>query len=106
MELYEFKANPGKSILIRIPGPEEKAQPQLEKERAEFEKQKAKEEAAAQKQREREELAAQRKREKEKEAEQKKREREAERRKSQIERTLISTGAQVLKRGLLKTLFK
>ena len=49
---------------------------------------------------------AQRKREKEKEAEQKKREREAERRKSQIERTLISTGAQVLKRGLLKTLFK
>ena len=84
----------------------EEERAQLEKERAEFEKQKAKEEAAAQKQREREELAAQRKREKEKEAEQKKREREAERRKSQIERTLISTGAQVLKRGLLKTLFK
>ena len=26
MELHEFKANPGKSVLIRIPGPEEKAQ--------------------------------------------------------------------------------
>lgn len=31
---------------------------------------------------------------------------EAERRKAQIERTLINTGAQVLKRGLFKTLFK
>ena len=78
----------------------------LEKEREEFEKQKAKDEAALKKQREREELAAQKKREREKEAEQKKRERAADRRKSQIERTLISTGAQVLKRGLLKTLFK
>ena len=26
MELQEFKANPGKSVLIQIPGPEEKAQ--------------------------------------------------------------------------------
>lgn len=68
---------------------------QLEKERAEFEKQKAKEEAAARKQWE-----------KEKEAEQKKKDRVAERRRAQIERTLINTGAQVLKRGLFKTLFK
>ena len=79
---------------------------QLEKEKAEFEKQKAKEEAAAQKQREKEELAAQKKKEKEKEAQEKKKEQAAERRKAQIERTLISTGAQVLKRGLFKTLFK
>ncbi|MCM1044856.1 MAG: DUF853 domain-containing protein [Candidatus Gastranaerophilales bacterium] len=57
---------------------------QFEKEKAEFEKQKAKEQAAAQK----------------------KKERAAERRKNQIERTLINTGVQVLKRGLLNTLFK
>lgn len=68
---------------------------QLERERAEFEAQKAKEEAAARKQWE-----------KEKEAEQKKKDRIAERRRAQIERTLINTGAQVLKRGLFKTLFK
>jgi len=79
---------------------------QLEKEKAEFARQKAKEEAAAQKQKEKEELAAQRKREKEEEAAEKKKEKEAERRKAQIERTLINTGAQVLKRGLFKTLFK
>ena len=41
-----------------------------------------------------------------KEAEEKKRERAAERRKAQIERSLINTGGQVLKRGLFKTLFK
>ena len=57
---------------------------QLEKERAELEK----------------------KKQKEKEAEEKKKERAAERRKAQIERTLISTGSQALKRGLFKTLFK
>lgn len=68
---------------------------QLEKERAQLEKQKAKEAEAAQK-----------KKEKEAEAAARKRERAAERRKNQIERTLISTGAQVLKRGLFKTLFK
>ena len=67
----------------------------LEKEKAEFQKQKEKAEAAAAK-----------KKEKEKEAEERKRERAAERRKSQIERSLISTGAQVLKRGLFNTLFK
>ena len=68
---------------------------QLEKEKAEFQKQKEKEEAAAAK-----------KKEKEKEAAEKKKERAAERRKAQIERSLISTSAQVLKRGLFNTLFK
>ena len=75
---------------------------QLEKDKAEFEKQKAKEEEAARKQREKEALAAQKQREKEKQAQEKKKER----RREQIERTLINTGAQVLKRGLFKTLFK
>lgn len=79
---------------------------QLEKEKAEFEKQKAKEEEAARKRKEKEEEAALKRRQKEWEAEQKKKERAAERRKTQIERTLINTGAQVLKRGLLNTLFK
>lgn len=79
---------------------------QLEKERAEFEKQKAKEEEAALKKKAREEEAAAKKREKEYEAKQRKKEREAERRRNQIERTLLNTGAQVLKRGLFKTLFK
>ena len=72
---------------------EERAQ--LEKEKAGFEKQKAREEAAAQKQKEKEAQAAQKKKEK-----------EAERRKAQIERSLINTGTQILKRGLLNTLFK
>ncbi len=73
----------------------EEERARLEKEKAEFQKQKEKAEAAAAK-----------KKEKEKEAEERKRERAAERRKSQIERSLISTGAQVLKRGLFNTLFK
>ena len=90
---------------------------QLEKEKAAFAKQKEKEAAAAQKQKEkeeelarkkkeREEEAARRKKEKEEEEARKKKEKAAERRKAQIERTLISTGGQILKRGLLKTLFK
>ena len=79
---------------------------QLEKERADFEKRMAKEEEMARKRQEREELAAARKKEKEAEAAQKKREKDAERRKNQIERTLINTGAQVLKRGLFNTLFR
>ena len=68
---------------------------QFEKEKAAFEKQKEKDEAAAQKQKEKAAAAAQKKKEK-----------DAERRKNQIERSLINTGAQVLKRGLLNTLFK
>ena len=89
----------------------------LQKEREEFEKQKAKEEEEARKKREKEEEAERKKKEKEEEAARKKKEREAEaaerrreqaaaRRKSKIETQLISTGAQVLKRGLLNTLFK
>ncbi len=97
---------------------------QLEKERAEFEAQKqkdaeaeaklrAKEEAAALKQKQKEEEAARKQKEKEEAAAQKKKEQEeakkekaAERRKSKIENALINTGAQILKRGLFKTLFK
>ncbi len=79
---------------------------QLEKERAEFEKQKAKEEEAARKKKEKEAEAAARKREREEEARERRKEKDAERRRNQIERTLLNTGAQVLKRGLFKTLFK
>lgn len=79
---------------------------QFEKEKADFEKQKAKEEAAAQKQKEKEAAAVQKQKEKEAAAAQKKKEKDAERRRNQIERSLINTGAQVLKRGLLNTLFK
>ena len=67
---------------------------QLEKEKAAFEKEQKKAEEAAQK-----------KKEKEEEAERKKKEKAAERRKNQIEKSLINTGAQVLKRGILNTLF-
>ncbi len=63
-----------------------------------------KEKAAFEAKKEKEELAAQKKKEKEEEAARKKQEKAAERRKAQIERQLINTGAQVLKRGLLKTL--
>lgn len=66
----------------------------FEKEKAAFEAKKAKEEEAAQK-----------KAQKEREAAEKKRERAAERRKSQIERQLINTTSQVIKRGILGTLF-
>lgn len=72
---------------------------------AELEKQE-KEEAAALKRQEKEEAAALKKKEKEEEAARKKKEKAAERRKTQIEKQLINTGMQVLKRGLLKTLFK
>lgn len=104
---------------------EERAQ--FEKEKEAYAKQKEKEDAAALKKQEKEEEAAQRKREREEEAAQrkkekeeeaalrkkekeeeaalKKKEREAERRKAQIERSLISTGTQILKRGLMNTLF-
>lgn len=89
----------------------------LAKEREEFEKakekeefikqkQKEKEEEAARKQKEKEEEAARKKKEKEEAEAQKKKDKAAERRKAQIEKTLISTGGQILKRGLLKTLFK
>ncbi len=79
---------------------------QLEKDKAALEAQKAKEEEAARKRREKEEEAARKKKEREEEAAQKKKEKAAERRKAQIERQLINTGMQALKRGLFKTLFK
>lgn len=79
---------------------------QLEKDQKAFEAQKAKEEAAAQKQREKAEEDARKKKEKEEAAAQKKREQANERRKNQIERQLINTGMQVVKRGILNTLFK
>ncbi len=79
---------------------------QLEKDRAAFEAKKAKEEEAARKRAEKAEEDARRKREKEEAAALKKKEKAAERRKNQIERQLINTGMQALKRGLFKTLFK
>lgn len=66
----------------------------FEAEKAAFEAQKAKEAAAAQK-----------KAEKAAEAAQKKAEKEAARRRAKIESQLISTGGQILKRGLMGTLF-
>ena len=84
-----------------------------EKAAAEEAKLQAKAEADAAKQREKEALAEQRRKErealeaqKEKEAKEKKRQKEIERRKTQIERALINTGMQILKRGLMNTLFK
>lgn len=79
---------------------------QKAKEEAAKRKEREKEEAAERKQKEREEAAAKKKKEKEEEAARKKKEKAAERRKAQIERQLINTGMQVLKRGLLNTLFK
>ncbi len=78
-----------------------KQKEQLAAEKAAFEKEKA----AFEKQQKKEADAAAKKKQKEEEAEQKKKEKAAERRKAQIEKQLINTGAQVLKRGLLKTLF-
>ncbi|MCH5333330.1 MAG: DUF853 family protein [Agathobacter sp.] len=66
----------------------------FEKEKAAFEAKKAKEEEAAQK-----------KAQKAKEDAEKKRDRAAERRKSQIERQLINATSQVIKRGIMGTLF-
>ena len=77
----------------------------LEKEKAAWEAQKAKEEAAAEKKRQKEEEAAEKKRQKEAEAEAKKKEKAAERRRAKIESQVISAGGQVLKRGLMNTLF-
>lgn len=83
---------------------EERRQLELEKEA--FRKQKEKEEEAARRKKEREEEAAARKKEREKEAARKKKEAAADRRKAQIERQLINTGMQALKRGLFNNLFK
>lgn len=79
---------------------------QLEKEKAEFAKLKAKEEEAARKKKEKEEEATRKKKEREEEARRKKKEADSERRKNQLERQMINTGMQALKRGLFNTLFK
>lgn len=77
----------------------------FEKEKAAFAAQKAKEEEAARRKAEKEAEAERKKLEKALEREEAQRQRAAERRKTQIERQLINTGAQVLKRGLMGTLF-
>ena len=77
----------------------------LEAERAAFEKQKAKEEEAQRKKAEKEELARQKKVEKMLEREEAARQKAAERRRAKIESQLISAGGQILKRGLMGTLF-
>lgn len=77
----------------------------FEKEKAAFAAQKAKEEAAAQKKASMQAEAQRKKLEKALEREEAQRQRASERRKAQIERQLINTGAQVLKRGLMGTLF-
>lgn len=79
---------------------------QLEKDREAYEAQKAKEEAAAAKRKAKAEEDARKKKEKEEAAALKKKEQANERRKRQIENQLINTGMQVLKRGILNTLFK
>lgn len=83
--------NPSAYEMLDEQAEREAKQAELEAEREQLEKEKAQ----LAKQKEKEELAAQKKKEK-----------AAERRKAQIERSLINTGAQVLKRGLLNTLFK
>ena len=77
----------------------------FEKEKAAFEARKAKEEEAAKKKAEKEAEAQRKKLEKALEREEAQRQKAAERRKAQLERQLINTGAQVLKRGLMGTLF-
>lgn len=70
------------------------------------EAQEAQEAAAAEEIKAAEEAKTQAAARKKAEAEQKKKEKAAERRQAQIERQLINTGMQVLKRGILNTLFK
>lgn len=77
----------------------------LEKEKAAFEEQKRKEAEAAEKQKQKEKEAAEKKKEKEKEKKEAAAKKAAERRKAKIESQLISAGGQILKRGLLNTLF-
>ena len=95
----------------------------FEKEKAAWEAQKRKEAEAAEKQRQKEQAAEEKRREKEREAEEKRREKEEERRRKEeerrqaayekevarrrakIESQVISAGGQLLKRGLMNTLF-
>ena len=78
----------------------------LEKELEETKKQLEKEQLAAQKKAEREEAARERAEQRKREREAAAREKAAQKRKDRIEKELISTGSQILKRGLLSTLKK
>ncbi len=78
----------------------------LEKEKAAFEEEKRKAAEAAEKQKQKEAEAAEKKRQKELEKKEAARQKAVDRRKAQIERQVINTGTQVLKRGLMNTLFK
>ena len=77
----------------------------FEKEKAAYEAQKAKEEEAARKKAEKEAEAARKKLEKQLEREELQRQKVVERRRAQLERQIINTGTQVLKRGIMGTLF-
>lgn len=77
----------------------------FEAEKAAFEAQKAKEEEAERKKAEKAAEAAQKKFERDMEREEARRQKEADRRKAKIESQLISAGGQILKRGLMGTLF-
>ncbi len=77
----------------------------FEKEKAAYEAQKKKEEEAARKKAEKEAEAAQKRYEKQLEKEEAARQKAAERRMAKIESQLISAGGQLLKRGLMGTLF-
>lgn len=77
----------------------------FEAEKAAFAAQKAKEEEDARRKAEKEAEAAQKKLEKEIEREEARRQKEADRRKAKIESQIISAGGQILKRGLMGTLF-
>ncbi len=77
----------------------------FEKEKAAYEAQKAKQAEAARKKAEKEEQAQRKKWEKQLEREEAARQRAAERRRAKIESQLISAGGQILKRGLMGTLF-
>ena len=78
----------------------------LEKELEETRKQLEKEQLAVQKQREKEEARKEREAQRRMEREEAQRAKAAQRRKERIEKELISTGSQILKRGLLSTLKK
>lgn len=78
----------------------------LEKELEETKKQLEKEQLAARKQQEKEAARKEREEQKRREREEAQRAKAAQRRKERIEKELINTGAQVLKRGLLNTLKK
>ena len=77
----------------------------FEKEKAAFEEQKRKEEEAAEKKRLKEEEAEEKRRAREEEKRQAAYDRAVERRKAKIESQVISAGGQILKRGLLNTIF-